>query len=833
MAKPSVEPHFDIDPNIVFQLGDELITDVVTALVELVKNCYDADGSYARIVVDTESSNPDPDTKFPDAKGYILIEDDGGGMNEETIQNGWLLISASPKRAMKLAGKMTGKKRTPLGDKGVGRLGTQRLGNNVEIVTRTKDTSSGLHVSFSWDTFRLVKKLSDVTAAIVPVSTDLKRGTRLVISGISDPATWTDPKSLDNLKVDLSKLISPYGEISDFTVTVSVNGNPIELAEIGTKVQRAASTNYTFQFDGDQLEIVGRAKMGLFRSQNIDAVEFHDIVECDHGASFLEFLRTQKETERFTVRKSKSADWFLEARQTLSVDDIPNLLRTKDAPKNPKVIDPGPFRGRIDAFDLSPTSLREQNVFDAGKQFRDYVNTLRGVRVYRDGFGVKVDEDWLGLGEAWTSGGSYYGLKPSNTMGYVAISARDNSGLVETTDRESFKHTPEYDNFYSILKEVVKFTSELQETLRRGFVAYRKERHRSEAGVTPDVTAEAIATRITDRLSKAKKQRTAIKEIGHSLEAADLKAQITFEKLSSVPGIGKAERGELEQFRKDAKAQIDEALSLIKLLDDNVRDLSELSDQGQVLAAELQGLKTRLADMYEMVGLGLTAEALSHEIHNIADRLAARARDALRHLDRAKQPDPKVTSFVEHVRTAVAALRKQLSHLAPSMRYVREQRESIEVASFVGKLVEYYNERFEGKGIAAEVKIAGDGDFTIDMNPGKLTQVIDNVVLNSQYWLEEDVAAGRVSMGKVVIEVDDPYIRVYDNGAGIHPSVEESLFEPFVTRKPQGVGRGLGLFIVRQLLDSEGCFISLLPARNEKRRRYIFQFDMSGGKSHG
>lgn len=48
------------------------------------------------------------------------------------------------------------------------------------------------------------------------------------------------------------------------------------------------------------------------------------------------------------------------------------------------------------------------------------------------------------------------------------------------------------------------------------------------------------------------------------------------------------------------------------------------------------------------------------------------------------------------------------------------------------------------------------------------------------------------------------------------------LFEPFVTTKPKGEGRGLGLFIIQQLLDSSKCTIALEPFRNEHGRKYIF-----------
>ena len=48
------------------------------------------------------------------------------------------------------------------------------------------------------------------------------------------------------------------------------------------------------------------------------------------------------------------------------------------------------------------------------------IRSLSGIRVYRDGFGIRLSQDWLQLGKQWTSASSYYGLRPENTMGYTS-----------------------------------------------------------------------------------------------------------------------------------------------------------------------------------------------------------------------------------------------------------------------------------------------------------------------------------------------------------------------------------------------------------------------------
>ena len=176
------------------------------------------------------------------------------------------------------------------------------------------------------------------------------------------------------------------------------------------------------------------------------------------------------------------------------------------------------------------------------------------------------------------------------------------------------------------------------------------------------------------------------------------------------------------------------------------------------------------------------------------------------------------------------ALRKQISYLSPALRYVREKKEGIKLEELIIELEEHYKTRLEESGISIIIKTIQINLFAIKMNKGKLLQIFDNMILNSEYWLKEDIRMKRISTGEacITIEVDDPFIRIYDNGRGIEKSVETIIFEPFITTKPREIGHGLGLFIVKQFLDSEGCRVDILPQRNTFGRLYKFQLDFRG-----
>ena len=105
---------------------------------------------------------------------------------------------------------------------------------------------------------------------------------------------------------------------------------------------------------------------------------------------------------------------------------------------------------------------------------------------------------------------------------------------------------------------------------------------------------------------------------------------------------------------------------------------SELTSMEEVLNRRWDRFHEKVATFYESISLGLTAEVLSHEIHNIADGLAKRSAILLREIHSGVRTSSVIT-YIEHVRSSVAAMRKQLKHLTPSLRYLREQRERIDV----------------------------------------------------------------------------------------------------------------------------------------------------------
>ena len=815
---------FDVHPSVIFQLGADLISDDVQALIELIKNSYDANATYAHVQVDTKDSpvTQFPETMYPNAIGFIKITDDGEGMSLDSIRNGWFVVSNSAKRQLKASGKTSNGKRTPLGDKGLGRLGSQRLARNVELTSVSSGERSERHVGFSWNDFDNAARLTDV-----PIKGPIERkasrrsGTTLVLSDLVDPHRWRGPDAKKLLEKQLMELVSPFEGINTFELLISIDGVKLDLATVARRLRQQADTTFSLAFDGTKMTMQGRAKLRqLEPSDRSRKVIFEEEVRGNNGSQLLVKLQTDSEDYPFSVTAATSAAWFAMFRQAVALEDLDKVAL--DAELHP--LGPGPFRAELDSFDLSRTP--DVAAFSNLKEFRGVVKTLAGVRVYRDGFGVRVDRDFLKLGKAWTGGGSWYGLKPANTIGYIAISARDNGNLVETTDREGFKKTPHFLNFEALLQRFVKFTHHTMEFARRETISYCDQFVQETANVGPTITTEELAAKVSRYFESTSLLEAKVTALRSSVAMASRQAKEAGQSARRSPRLTAEQRAEAEGIMRSITDALAGSEAALHDLSDLLSQIPEIRSAYELLSAQMQRFSERLTEAYEAMSLGLTAEALVHEISVIADGIAERAAEVKKFLDNPARIEAKTKAFVRHVDTSIAALRKQLGHLDPSLKYAREKREPIDMLEFCEALKSYHESRWREGDLLMEIVAPSAKAFVVSVNRGKLTQIFDNLILNSQYWLRESIRRGKQPPGKIIVELKAPRVLFSDNGRGIDPAVAGTLFEPFVTTRDGG--RGLGLFIVRELLDSEGSTIKLSRSRNSLGRQYEFELDLSG-----
>lgn len=826
------KPFFSVHPSVVYQLGESLISDSVQALIELVKNCYDADATYAKITIDTVGMVDIPNTFFPKSKSRIIIEDDGFGMDLESIENGWLKISNRTKLEIKKAKKTTPGGRTPLGDKGLGRLGVQLLGNEIEIFTK-KENRTGYHFGFSWEDFATAPSLSAVDIHLNEIDFGRKKGTKVVISDLKNGSEWIGQQSINDLQRELSRMISPFKQIRQFDVIVVVNGSRLDLVGVSEKVLSIAPIKYVLDFDGSVLSISGHAKLNYFRpsTSKKEAEQFALLVESDSGEAFWNYLSRQKDAAVYNLCKSSDGDWFISFSTRSTLENIDKVERLDNNNESKGVVaNPGSFSGEIDAFDLGSLPVEQISVFDRLSDYRNFIKDISGVKVYRDGFAIgrDTDKDWLGFSKQWTSARSYYGLKPENTVGYIALTARENFNLEEITNREGFKDSPYYRNFFLLLQQFVKFSTNAQTFLGRAWVGFIKMKNEEKARVDSRKTIEDIASTIKRALSDAPNHRQQIVTLQTRMKVSLAESESLIKVLKDNHNVNQGMRNQVLTMIQNLQSMIDESHNILEQAKSYLAELDNVKDISQVLSDRVDGLRRQMDDMYETIALGLTAEALSHEIFNITDHLATRTKIAQTHVANSKITDRTLTAYFEHIYSSIITLRKQTSYMSPALKYVRDKKDDVHIKSFLNDLISFYETRLSKSNIHMHIDNKNGDNFSLHISKGKLTQILDNLVNNSEYWLKEDISQHRLNEGIITIEIDRPFIRVYDNGMGIDQAVEMSLFEPFTTAKSKGQGRGLGLFIIKQLLDSEGCSIGVVPERNIHGRLFKFQINFRG-----
>ena len=143
MQKP-----FTITSRVLAHLGEDLIKDESIALLELVKNSYDAGASCCNVNFDFDIFG---------ALQEISICDDGCGMNINTIETVWLVIGTDNK-VNQIQNPING--RVPLGEKGIGRLGVHKLGKEINLYSKTAKDDE-VYVNIDWSKLDTDKGFDD------------------------------------------------------------------------------------------------------------------------------------------------------------------------------------------------------------------------------------------------------------------------------------------------------------------------------------------------------------------------------------------------------------------------------------------------------------------------------------------------------------------------------------------------------------------------------------------------------------------------------------------------------------------------------------------------
>lgn len=199
---------------LLLQLGEQLIKSESVAILELIKNSYDADASKVVISMN-DIDNP--------SIGTIEITDNGSGMDFYTVKNIWMEPGNTHKKDIVAKSTRSDLGRLPIGEKGIGRFGVHKLGRKIEMITRSMNCQE-IYVSIDWNAFDNAQYLEDVEVVIEEREPQYfkgdKTGTKLFITDLS--TTWTRGM-LRKVYRAITSLSSPFKSINEFRVKFKTN----------------------------------------------------------------------------------------------------------------------------------------------------------------------------------------------------------------------------------------------------------------------------------------------------------------------------------------------------------------------------------------------------------------------------------------------------------------------------------------------------------------------------------------------------------------------------------------------------------------------------------
>lgn len=400
------------------------------------------------------------------------------------------------------------------------------------------------------------------------------------------------------------------------------------------------------------------------------------------------------------------------------------------------------------------------------KTIRDFLEEKGGMRVYRNGFRVasygEPGNDWLGLDSAQARRVILVPLSNRNVYGFAELFDPVGSLFEETASREGLLEDKAFEELREFAWRVLRSAAYRANSARKvKRIAAGREKHIEQP---PEDRVRAA----TERL------RRVAKGSGGPVP-------------KPPPGLG-----------LDFEADLDEI----------TRGLDEMTREREELLNELGMLRV-------LASLGIVISEFTHEIRQL---VPAAVTDARRLQQKLAGGPLERTSERLHEN-----VRRFQTYAAYFDRTVRENvsrdLDAQEVGDVVKRFVEVMRPAARQAGTTLTDEIEGAGLFSIPMHPSEWASVLFNFYSNAQKAIKRARTVGSILI-RAGRSGDDVYVDVADNGDGIPDENADRIFDAFFTTSTQGgpfesseelQGSGLGLKIVRDIADSYGGAVELVP----------------------
>jgi len=684
-------------------LGEELISSETVAVLELVKNAYDADAGY--VLVRFEKS-------LAEGEGALCVEDDGHGMSLQVVESAWMEPATNNKKQAKTSQFL---KRRLLGEKGVGRFASARLAEDLELSTRAVKSEKEVYAYFDWSQFDnedtyldevlILAEEHDPEVLVIDRQTpegptsgcpllprDGSHGTSLRMNRLK--RTWGD-KELEALRRGLSRLISPFDGNQEFKIFFQL---PEQLDGMAQELEPPDVIKYPH----------------YTLSGSVD----------EHGKFvFSVTLHAAGTTEKFSgwLKRSKIG------KRPIIESQIDSLSEDEE------IIMCGPFSFDILVWDRDQLDNIDQKLGTGIRNIRKDLDSIAGISIFRDSFRVlpygEPENDWLKLDLRRVQNPTYR-LSNNQITGYVRIGADNNPDLRDQSNREGLDNNQPY--------------MDLQDVLRLALTKLETPRYKE----------------------KNNKSKT---DSGKVDKPSLFKVPDTSALRKKLEGPG-SDSETLELFDETTKAW-----------ESQITRIREVVSRYHALATMGQLVDKVIHDGRQPLGTIQVQTSLAREIISQKSKLEL-------DLD-CKEILGSLDGRLEKVKGAAALIDQLLKRIEPLGGRRKGRPTKVYMNEIIRNAFSHFTQDIEDLGI--QVVLPAEDDL-VQVDALELQEVFINLISNSIYWLQQVPKTRRSIIVKcsrpAVGEVD---IIFADSGPGIPSSNRASIFDPYFTTKPEGVGLGL------------------------------------------
>ncbi|MBV5634658.1 ATP-binding protein [Pseudomonas aeruginosa] len=782
--------HFKTNTLLKDLVGRDLINDDNIAVVELVKNSYDANSRSVTIEFHGIKNWSDR------SRSKIIISDRGVGMSLDDIENKWLNIAYSEKRI------------TPqqhghylAGNKGIGRFSCDRLGERLDLFTR-RESGDLIHLEIEWPDFEVSDQrdrvIQDVGIRLhenptkdIPLLFEKNAdysGTVLIISRLR--SEWNYEK-LGELKRALEKFINPNQAFSSEKFTIK-----LDIPEYTKEDQGRSSSE----------KINGQIKNQIFKS-----LEFK--------TSFIE-SEISDDGEYITTRLHHEGDLVFELQEKNSEFPLLNGITVV-----------------VYYLNAYKKSYFKRQTGTRAIDFGSIFLFLNGFRVAPYG---DRGNDWLGLDIRKGQGHARY-LGSRDLIGRIEI-ADSEEAFKPISSREGLKRTPALTQlkeryFLDVLRKLEKF---VVDGLAWDSVSESaKNSIRNEEGLDWKSTKEDYSE------SWAKKRRRVAVMMMNIIGTSPEKALKFWFNPSLLEGLAEERSAELEnlldqlddfdpdQVDKDLKSNIRRITKALEKKEEEVKsaradaatlrhELARKTEEIEILSDTAEAYRAQTLFL-QSTGT-LSADNLRAFHHQIFLESSILGNNVAKSIKMARKIPDDATQLPELIASLnKIALTNQriiaITQFATKANFkAGTKKEPTDIPAFFEQYLKEVAPEFIASGMNLKVINHAKAPFELKSSRIELSIIIDNLISNSGKSMSRNI---HVTISD--IKNDKLTITFKDDGKGIPKEIHDldSIFELGVTTTS---GSGIGLHYVRNIMSSMG---GKILARNNSDRGAEFEMEFT------